>query len=311
MRWIDEKTGAYYEEPCCVEYLVKEPRDYYTQGSAFSTPGGFLHIYAQLNSKSNLINENQRFLFGNHEHWTCYKVVGTGINDFTNTETYDNNSAKLLVIDMIANFVNPELDDVINGIADVHTNLYRVSLNKEYVESYPGSSIQLTESITYNGYSTTRDVEWSTSNPLVATVSGSGLVTLITTGSTIITTSIANSASSIEFYNTSASCLVIATATPTTNNEIIINPDMNYVLEGSTREYYASLYKDNIIQSGSFVITCSGSNVLSTSYSFQQTSGSSFTIQNNLKDLESYLIITCTAGSGISKDYNIYLRGGW
>ena len=37
LRWIDESTGSYYEEPC-IEYLVKEPRDYATQGSPFMTP---------------------------------------------------------------------------------------------------------------------------------------------------------------------------------------------------------------------------------------------------------------------------------
>ena len=90
LRWIDEPTGAYYEEPCTIEYEVKEPRDYFTQGSPFMTPGGFIHILVQFNSRTNLINENQRFMFGNSGHWTCYKVIGTGINDFKNEKTYDN-----------------------------------------------------------------------------------------------------------------------------------------------------------------------------------------------------------------------------
>jgi hypothetical protein len=56
LRWIEESTGVYYEEPCCIEYMVKEPRDYATAGSPFITPGGFLHIEMQFNTRSNLIN---------------------------------------------------------------------------------------------------------------------------------------------------------------------------------------------------------------------------------------------------------------
>jgi hypothetical protein len=55
LRWIDEATGATYEEPCAIDYLVKEPRDYFTQGSPLTTPGGFLHIEMQLNDRSTLI----------------------------------------------------------------------------------------------------------------------------------------------------------------------------------------------------------------------------------------------------------------
>ena len=130
LRWIDETTGAFYEEPCCIEYLVKEPRDYSTSGSPFMTPGGFLHIELQFNDITNKIKQNQRFLFGNVQHWTCYKVVGTGINDFRNSHTYDKTTASILVLDLIANFVNDELDDIVNGIADVNTNLYAISINK-------------------------------------------------------------------------------------------------------------------------------------------------------------------------------------
>lgn len=308
LRWIDESTGVYYEEPCAIEYLVKEPRDYITQGSPFPTPGGFLHIIVQLNERSGKINENQRFLFGNPEHWTCYKVTGTGINDFTNVTTYDNTSAHILTLDLIANFLNEELDDIINGICDVRTNVYHVTLNSGSISGSPTGTIQLNANVIYNGDSVTRAIEWKSSNPAVASVSGSSGSTLVAfnaNGNCTITASV---------YGNPASdtCWVTVSASPTMNNNILINPNTNYILEGTNRTYSVYLYENNIKSSGSFVITCSGSNVPSTSYIFTQTDGNHFKVTNILKDLTSHLTVQCTTGSVVApKMFDIFLRGAW
>jgi len=303
LRWIDQTTGAYYEEPCCIEYLVKEPRDYFTTGSAFTTPGGFLHIYTQLNNRTSLIDENQRFLFGNSEHWTCYKVVGTGLNDFNNTITYDNSSAKLLVVDMIANFINEQLDDVANGIADVYTTLYTLDLNKDVVEGAPGTTAQLFTTITYNRDTVTRPVTWATSDSTIAVVSTDGLVSFISAGSCTITATITGN-------TVGDTCMAKTTLTPAINAYIVFTPNENYVLESDTKIYSVYLYKNDVIQADTFTITCSPNDVPATSYIFTQTDGHGFSISNRLRSLDSYLTITCTSGTE-TIDFEIYLRGAW
>ena len=303
LRWVDEATGAYYEEPCCIEYLVKEPRDYATQGSPFMTPGGFLHIETQFNERTNLIKHNQRFLFGNTEHWTCYKIIGTGVNDFKNLTTYDNSSAKILSLDLVANFVNDELDDVVNGIADVYTNVYTIALNRSSASGSPLDVVQLSATVTYNTMSVSRNIEWSTSNSKIATVSTNGAVTLVTTGSCAIT-------ANIEDNSTSASCLIAVSSSPTVNSEVTISPTTNYILEGSSRSYSVYLYEDDIVQADAFTITCDGNSVPSTSYTFSQTGANGFSISNSLRDVSSYLTVQCVSGSS-TKTFDIYLRGAW
>jgi len=303
LRWVDEATGAYYEEPCCIEYLVKEPRDYATQGSPFMTPGGFLHIETQFNERTNLIKHNQRFLFGNTEHWTCYKIIGTGVNDFKNLTTYDNSSAKILSLDLVANFVNDELDDVVNGIADVYTNVYTIALNRSSASGSPLDVVQLSATVTYNTMSVSRNIEWSTSNSKIATVSTNGAVTLVTTGSCTIT-------ANIEDNSTSASCLIAVSSSPTVNSEVTISPTTNYILEGSSRSYSVYLYEDDIVQADAFTITCDGNSVPSTSYTFSQTGANGFSISNSLRDVSSYLTVQCVSGSS-TKTFDIYLRGAW
>jgi hypothetical protein len=303
LRWIDEPTGAYYEEPCCIEYLVKEPRNYFTSGSPFITPGGFLHIITQFNEKTALINENQRYLFGNPEHWTCYKVVGTGINDFNNVVTFDNESARILTLDLVADFINNELDDVTNGIADVMTNQYTLSIIPSTAEGSIGGTIQLTPFVTYNGDTATRTIVWTTSNAAIATVSSSGLVTLVTNGSCQITGTIENN--SVHTHSS-----ITVKASPAVNNVVKIAPDKNYILEGMTQVYTVYLYENDMVQADTFTIDCENNSVPAGSYTFSSTNNG-FTIKNILRSVSSYLTITCTTGGTITKSINIYLSGGW
>lgn len=306
LRWLDEETGHFYEEPCAIEYLVKEPRDYATQGSPFKTPGGFLHIEAQFNARTNLINENQRFLFGNPGHWTGYRVIGTGINDFRNTKTYEWSEAKVLTIDMIADFVNNELDDIINGIANAGVNLYTLDIVEDSVNGMPGDMIALNANVTYNGYSDTRNIIWNSSDRSIATVNSEGLVTFVAVGSCTIT-------ANIEGNPTADTCSVVVTETPTTNSEIRLIPEKNYVLEGATQSFSVYLYENNVQQPDTFTITCNPNGIPDINFTF--IGGSSindFTIQNKIRDLNSNLTITCVCETEtISKDIDVYLRGAW
>lgn len=307
LRWIDEPTGAYYEEPCCIEYLVKEPRDYATAGSPFMTPGGFLHITTQFNTRSNLIKQNQRFLFGNPGHWTCYKVVGTGLNDFKNEQTYDIASANILSMDLVANFVNDELDDITNGIADVYTNVYTLNLNRATAEGAVGSTIQLLASVTYNGDTASRTLVWTTSDALVATVNTTGLVTLKKNGTCTITVGIQDN----PITNT---CAITVKTSPAINTNIKIAPDINYILESKSRTYTVYLYENDVIQADKFAITCNRNAIPAANYTFTQINDNSFTIKNILRDVSSYLTITCVTGTGgntITKTFDIYMRGAW
>lgn len=307
LRWLDEGTGVYYEEPCAIEYLVKEPRDYATQGSPFKTPGGFLHIDAQFNSRTNLINENQRFLFGNPGHWTGYRVVGTGINDFRNTKTYDWRTAKILTIDMIADFINNDSDDIVNGIANAGVNLYTLDIIETSVNGAPGDMIDLHTSVTYNGHSTSRVIEWTSSDINIASVDSTGKVLFKAVGQCTIT-------ANVEGNPTHDTCNIIVTETPTVNNEIRLSPDKNYVLEGTSQIFSVYLYENNVQQADKFTITCNPNGIPNANFVFT-VSGSStntFTIQNKLRDLNSNLIITCTCETEtISKDIDVYLRGAW
>jgi hypothetical protein len=205
---------------------------------------------------------------------------------------------------LIANFVNAELDDVVNGIADVYTNVYTLTIDRTTAEGIPTGVVQLGASITYNGDSVTRTLEWSSSDTAIATVSTAGLVTLLSLGNCTITAQLEDNSLVVD------TCVITVTNTPAVNSDVTITPDKNYILEGSLRVYTVYLYENDVVQGDTFTITCNPNSVPTSSYSFLQTDGNHFTVSNILRDVESYLTITCTAGANV-KTIDIYLRGAW
>lgn len=117
LRWVDPTSGSLMEEPCSIDYSYKNPKDA-TSTNAFITPGAYIRIYSQLNNKTKLIKDNQRFLFGNTGNWNCLRVFGGGALNFQNLTTTNNDSAQLLTLEVGTAFVNSDTDDIVNGIAD-------------------------------------------------------------------------------------------------------------------------------------------------------------------------------------------------
>lgn len=304
LRWIDARTGAMYSEPCSIDYLIKEPRDYATAGSAIVTPSGYVQIKTQFNTRTNTIRPNQRFLFGNPNNWTAYKVVGTGMNNYVNLSTYDNMSSGIVMLEMVANYVNYEADDITNGIADVNTNAYTFSINETGINGIVGTTIPLTTTVTYNGDTVIRPITWVSSNTLIASVTSGGVVTMNSIGSCTVTANVTDN-------SVQDTCTITVTASTPANNKIItVSPNTNYLFEGETKNYSVYLYLNGVAQTDVFIITCNPNSVPTTDYTFTQLTGNSFSIKNIKKCLTSNLTINYVSGTN-SGSMNIFTKGSW
>lgn len=304
LRWIDEQTGALYEEPCSIGYLIKENRDYSTAGSAMVVPSGMIDCFYQINSKTNKIKPNQRFLFGNSSNWVAYRVEGGGINNFNNQQTMDNNSAALGRFSLAVDFINKDTDDLINGIANAFDNTYVLDLNPSSISGEVGQTVQLRATLTLNGDTVTRDLVWSSNNVSIATVNATGLVTFIATGSCSITCSLSNNVS------ISDTTSVTVGASPVDNYQVVISPNKNYVLEGQEQVWDVYLYRNNVQQADAFTFSMDSNTVPSSNYIFTVLGNNSFKIKNIEMFLTDNLEITATSGL-YSKVIGISLRGAW
>lgn len=171
LRWMTE-SGSSLSEDCIIDYTIATPDN--KNRSDPIVGEGTIKIYAQLNSNTNLIKENQRFLFGGSGVWSAYRIYGGGIMHFLNNNTRDNTSAQLLLFALGKSFVNEENDDIINGIADYNV-YYSGSAKISNIEILPASGsiveneTQIFSTYLYSGSSILPDA-------FIFTVSGSSVV---------------------------------------------------------------------------------------------------------------------------------------
>lgn len=304
LRWIDEATGALYEVPCSLTYLIKENRDYSTAGSAIVVPSGMIDCFVQNNSKVHKIKPNQRFLFGNPNNWTAYRIEGGGINNFNNQQTSDNTSASLVRLSLSVDFVNVATDDLVNGIANVTDNVYVLNIQQSSISGNATQTVQLYSTITLNGVSVSRTLVWASSNTAIATVSSSGLVTFVATGSCTITCSLQNNASVFD------TCGVTVGASPVDTYTIVATPSTNYILEGLETTWTVYLYKNNVQQADVITFVLDANTVPSSYYTYTVLGANSFKVKNIKKFLTDTLDVTCTSGIH-SRILSIDLKGAW
>ena len=302
LRWIDD-NGMLHTEPCAIPPEIRQSND--TSGIINPvTPGGFIYIYAQANNISRKIKANQRFLFGNTDNWIVYKVIGNGVRNFLNDQTFDNNSCQLLELILERNYLNEDTDDLVNGVANYYSSAYSLSVIPTSITGNIGDTFQITPTLTRNGDPITKPISYSTSASPIATVSGSGLVTLITNGSCIITGCMTN--------NTSASAVIPVTvsASAISNYEVRVSPDLDYILEGETKTYDVRLYLDGVVQADTFTFIINDANVPLDKYTLTSPNGNTFVLTNNAYYLDYPLVISCTSGTH-NRLLSISLRGAW
>jgi hypothetical protein len=304
LRWLDEITGALYQVPVSIGYLIKENRDYATAGSAVTTPSGMEDCYFQINAKTNTIQPNQRFLVGNPSNWTGWRVEGGGINNFNNQRTLDNNSAGLGMLTLSADYENVNTDDLVNGIANINTNLYALTLDKSSISGTATQTVQLIPTLTLNGETTTRNLTWASSNTPIATVNSSGLVTFVANGSCVITCSMQGNST------VSDTCSASVVGSPVDTYQVVVSPNTNYILEGVEQTWTVYLYKNNVQQLDAFVFALDSNIVPSANYTYTVLGANSFKIKNIQRFLTDIVEVNCTSGI-YSQVVSVSLRGAW
>jgi hypothetical protein len=190
-----------------------------------------------------------------------------------------------------------------NGIAYTQKQVYTLELDRTTIAGIPTTTTQLIPTVKMNGLTVSRNVIWSSSNVAKATVSSTGLVTLVAIGTATITCSLEGDA------NIADTVAVTVSSTPSDIYEVIISPDTNYVLEGQTESYTVYLYKNGTVQAGTFTYSVNTRTVPTYNYVFTP-SANGFTVHNNIKCLTDYITITCTTGS-YNGALDIYLKGSW
>jgi hypothetical protein len=202
------------------------------------------------------------------------------------------------------NSVNEDTDDLVNGIADANKIVFSLVTSPSAIIGGIGDSFKLESVVTLNELTVSKDVLYSTSSSTVASVSGSGIVNILSTGSCVITSYLEDNSSVYDTVSVVSSSAII-------ESDIRITPSDRYILESDTENYYVALYQNGVLQPDTFSISLYDNNVPSAKYTLTQTDGNNFSIKNNEMFLDYPLILTLTSSGSVTKNLSIELKGAW
>ena len=301
LRWMDT-NGNYFEEPAIVDYFPK--RDVNNIGKDLVLPEGYVSIYSQLNAKTRLLKPNQRFIFGSGTQWNSLYIFGFGLLNYNNLTTFNNDSAQLLTIQAGVSYANSDIDNFSLGIADYYKTIYALSPTPVTISGSAGNSVQVVPNVQINSVAVTRPMTYSSSASSICTVSGSGLVTLVSNGSATISLYVT--------ANISASAIIPVTisASAVMGGEVRVIPSDGFILENDTSNISVYNYQNGVIQADTFTFALADSNVPTDNYIFTVTDGNHISVRNVLMYLGYPLLINCTSGSNV-KQISLQLRGAW
>ena len=313
LRWIGN-NGEYFSEPCNLDYEILRNVNNESPSNLIVTPSGRFEIIVQFNDRTNTIRPNQRFLFGNADNWTAYKIVGGGINNYQNTETLDDTTVGFIKLTVVVDYVSDN-DDTTNGIAYTEKQDYALSISPSSVAGIYGTTgIKLYPTVTLNGDTVSRDVLWSSSATGIANIGATGvtgLVTLGNTGSAVIT--------GVLKGNTGVSDTVAVTVSSSSSNiyQIVFSPNTNYILEGESQVYTVYLYTNGVKDTGAtFTYSVNARTVPTENFGFSYTAtpGNGFTVQNIERCMTDYITVSCTTIISAVPHIgtlDVNLRGSW
>lgn len=272
LKWINT-YGVLQTEPCVIGYDLLQVRDFRTID--WNLAQGEETIYCQKNLVSNEIQPNMRFLIGTKENISAWKIPGAGIKNYTNNKTLDNYSPSILEIKIEANFKNAETDDFENGIADAYINNYQIFIDQDSISQNVGFTTTLTATVYKDGaLASDTLIKWESDNPLICTISNSGVINFLALGATTIRARILNNQSIFDEKS------VVVTNTPVVEYDIRINPNVYGILEGTTETMECNLFLNEVVQPDSIDFTVLG-NVPSYCYTFTVIDGNHFSIANH------------------------------
>lgn len=294
LKWRDS-NGVLRQEPCNIDSKVKRYRNQYSQ--VLTSYEGYITVTCQLNQYTKTIENNQRFVFNGQ----AYKIIN--LENYHN-KTYNGNDAPLLIMIMNRDPNNDAGDDLINNIANAFTTNYTISIDQAPFNQTVGFTTTLTSTIKLNGnIVTNQPVTWSSSNPLVGTISSSGVINLLFVGNVTFTATMSNNT------NISASITVNVASAPVVTSANIISPSVTSILQGSSQTYSVNKFVNGVANADTFTFVPSGAS--STYYSLQIVDGNHFDV-TSLGYTNIPLVVTCTNNVDNSQvNISINLRGLW
>ena len=296
LRFFNEKGERVYE-PCIMDYTLRFANNEDTMTIAIGN--GEQKVWCQRNSRTQLIQPNERFLFGTPEQRVAFRLYAGGVKNYLNGVTMDDLSPTITEFYVDHYEINPLFDDLENGFANAYLNEVTIALNDVEPKMNIGDK-DIVSAIVKRGNTILDNVniEWLSSDNDVVSVSD-GVITANSLGDAVITATISDT-------NISTTVQVSVVEEEVDDiYELLVSPDKDYVLQGVSETFVVDLYKNGVKQPDVVTFADLSTGIPVGKYTITSDVQNTFTLTNKGMYMGAPVIVRCVSGS---HELTLYIR---
>ena len=299
LRFFNEKGERIYE-PCIMDYTLRFANNEDTM--IIAVGNGEQKVWCQRNSRTQLIQPNERFLFGTPEQRVAFRLYAGGVKNYLNGVTMDDSSPTITEFYVDHYEINPLFDDLENGFANAYLNEVTISLEETELKMNIGDK-DILNAIVKRGKEELTDIniEWSSSDDNIVSVLN-GTVIANSLGEATITATISDT-------NISTTMQVLVVEEEISDvYELLVTPNKDYVLQGTSETFVVDLYKNGEKQSDVVTFADLSTDIPVGKYVITSDEPNTFTLTNKGMYMNAPVIVRCVSGTHELTLY-IKLRG--
>lgn len=299
LRFFDANGQKVYE-PCIMDYTLRFANNEDTM--EIIVGNGEQKVWCQRNKNTVTIKANDRFLFGTPEQRVAFRLYGGGTKNYMNGVTMDDNSPTITEFYIDHYEINPLFDDIENGFANAYLNEVTINIG-DTINALNINESEVLEATAYKGSKelTEANIVWSTSDEAVVEIVDN-IATAKALGDVVLT-------ATIEGTDITSSVNISVVEEPTEDvYELIVDPNITYVLQNTSQQFSVNLYKNGIKQADEVTFTDLSTGIPSGKYVITGGDNNTFTLTNQGMYMGSPVIVRCSCGD-YSVELSIKLRG--
>lgn len=299
LRFFDANGQKVYE-PCIMDYTLRFANNEDTM--EIIVGNGEQKVWCQRNKNTVTIKANDRFLFGTPEQRVAFRLYGGGTKNYMNGVTMDDNSPTITEFYIDHYEINPLFDDIENGFANAYLNEVTINIG-DTINALNINESEVLEAIAYKGSKelTEANIVWSTSDEDVVEIVDN-IATAKALGDVVLTATIEGTD-----ITSSINISVVEELTEDVY-ELIVEPNITYVLQNKSQQFSVNLYKNGIKQADEVTFTDLSTGIPSGKYVITGGDNNTFTLTNQGMYMGSPVIVRCSCGD-YSVELSIKLRG--
>lgn len=300
LRYFDEYGNKIYE-PCIIDTTLRFTKN--VENYPITIGSNEEKVWCQRNARTALIKPNDKFLFGMPEQRTCFRVYGAGTKNMINTQTMNDYSPSLSEIYIHHYQYNSELDDLKEGFANAYAYKFSIKMGDIPTSYKVGDEGSFDASIYKSGEIFDSEILWCSSDSSIIKVDKNGNYSVLQEGNCAIMAYMKENKDISSSIN-----LKVEDAPVEDSYEIIISPNVEYILQGDKEDFSCYLYKNGEKQDDTFEFLDISVNVPRKNYDITILGSNGFSIKNNLKYMKSPVLVQCKTGN-YEETISVLLRG--